>query len=170
MKKTKRALLLLIAISAIFTFSACSEYGPSTGNDDIVISIPSSAVNSEKEANTEQQPSTPANTSENNATAETTTTTANTLQQNIMGFGLPVILLVGFYLLILRPQRKKDKEAKNLRSNIEVGDEITTIGGIVGKVIMVKDDDQLIIETGADKSKLRIMKWAVQQKNTISDK
>lgn len=80
----------------------------------------------------------------------------------------PVLLIVVFYLFLIRPQKKKEKEATNLRNSIQVGDEITTIGGVIGRVVMIKDPDQLVIETGADKTKLRLMRWAVQTKNTIS--
>lgn len=82
---------------------------------------------------------------------------------------LPFVLLFGaFYFFILRPQRKKEKEVQKMRSNIEVGDEIVTIGGIMGIVTSVKED-VLVIETGADRSKVRIAKWAVQENLTIHD-
>lgn len=56
-----------------------------------------------------------------------------------------------------------------MRDNLQVGDEIVTIGGIVGKVVSMKEDS-LLIETGADRDKVRIMKWAVQTNNTVHDK
>ena len=75
---------------------------------------------------------------------------------------LPIIIIaVLFYFILIRPQRKQEKETKEMRSSLEVGDYITTIGGIYGRVVSIKDD-QLVIETGADKSKIRIMKWAIQ--------
>lgn len=63
---------------------------------------------------------------------------------------LMVLLFVGMYFLMIRPQKKQQKKEQEIRENTQVGDEITTIGGIVGKVVTVKEDS-LIIETGADK-------------------
>ncbi len=57
------------------------------------------------------------------------------------------------YFMMIRPQKKKQKEEQNMRDNIQIGDEITTIGGIMGRVVTVKDDS-LIIETGADRNKM----------------
>ena len=64
-----------------------------------------------------------------------------------------VAMLAIMYFLTIRPQRKRQKEEQTMRDNIQVGDEITTIGGIMGRVVTVKED-ALIIETGADKNKL----------------
>ena len=79
-----------------------------------------------------------------------------TLSQLVLPFGFAA----GIYFLMIRPQQKKDKKIKNLRNNLKVGDEVTTIGGIYGKVIKIKDDI-ITIEVGADKTKLTIAKWAV---------
>lgn len=65
-----------------------------------------------------------------------------------------------FYFLIIRPQQKRDKQIKEMRNNLKVGDQIITIGGIYGKIIKLKDD-VLTIEVGADKTKLQIARWAV---------
>ena len=64
---------------------------------------------------------------------------------------------------------KKQKEEQQMRDSIEVGDEITTIGGIVGRVVTVKDDS-IIIETGADRNKIKIMRWAISTNNTANEK
>ncbi|AOT72817.1 preprotein translocase subunit YajC [Geosporobacter ferrireducens] len=69
-----------------------------------------------------------------------------------------------FYFLIIRPQQKRDKQVKEMRSNIKVGDHIVTIGGIHGKIIKIKED-VLTIEVGADKTKLQISRWAVGNLN-----
>ena len=74
-----------------------------------------------------------------------------------------VAILGVFYLLLIRPQRKKDKQIQEMRKNIKEGDEILTIGGIYGKVLNVKDE-AVIIEVGADKTKLKIAKWAIGKK------
>lgn len=64
------------------------------------------------------------------------------------------------YFLIIRPQNKKNKQLADLRQNLQAGDVVVTIGGIVGKILSVKDDD-IVIEVGASKTKLTFKKWAV---------
>lgn len=76
---------------------------------------------------------------------------------------LYVVILGVFYLLLIRPQKKKEKQIQEMRNNIKEGDEILTIGGIYGKVLNVKDET-LTIEVGADKTKLKIAKWAIGKK------
>ena len=87
----------------------------------------------------------------------------------IMQFGLIALMIVIMYFILIRPQRKKQKEEAKMRDNMQVGDEIVTSGGIVGKIVSMKEDS-LLIETGADRDKVRIMKWAVQTNNTVHDK
>ena len=82
---------------------------------------------------------------------------------------LPLVLVfVVFYFMLIRPQKKRDKEIQKMRSNLEVGDEVVTSGGIIGRVVSLKEDT-LVIETVSDRSKLRIARWAVQTNNTIHD-
>ena len=76
-----------------------------------------------------------------------------------------VLIVAVFYFFIIRPQQKRDKESSKMRSSLEVGDDIITIGGIVGTIVSMKEDT-LVIETGSDRSKLRITRWAVQQNTT----
>ena len=71
-----------------------------------------------------------------------------------------VVLIVVFYFMLIRPQRKKEKEENNMRNSLEVGDVITTRGGIVGTVSGIKDD-VITIETGANKVRITIQRWAV---------
>lgn len=74
---------------------------------------------------------------------------------------LQFAVIIGiFYLIIIRPQQKRDKETKKMREGISEGDEIITIGGIYGKVLSQKED-VITIEVGADKVKLKIARWAV---------
>ena len=80
-----------------------------------------------------------------------------------------VVIFVVFYFFLIRPQRKQEKETQKMRNSIEIGDQITTIGGITGIVRQIKDEDTYIIETGADKNRISIKKWAIQSKDTISD-
>ncbi len=71
-----------------------------------------------------------------------------------------VVVIGGMYLLLFRPQQKRKKQEEEMRKSIEIGDEITTIGGISGRVVSVKSDsDSLVIESASDK--IRIKKWAV---------
>ena len=88
----------------------------------------------------------------------------------IKTFGGPVILIVGlvlvFWLLIIRPQKKQEKETQKMRDSIMVGDTITTIGGINGIVRQIKEvEDLYIIESSADKSKIAVKRWALQSKD-----
>lgn len=80
-----------------------------------------------------------------------------------------VAMFAVMYFVMIRPQKKKQKEEQAMRDNIQIGDEITTIGGIMGRVVTVKDDS-LIIETGADRSKMKIARWAVGTNNTANEK
>ncbi len=82
---------------------------------------------------------------------------------------LPLIIMVGaMYLLIIRPQKKKDKAERLMRENLQVGDEILTIGGIYGRVISLKED-AMVIESKSDHSKMTIARWALQQNLTVHD-
>ena len=83
---------------------------------------------------------------------------------------LPMLLLfVGMYFLMIRPQKKQQKKDQEMRDSTQVGDEVTTIGGIMGRVVTVKED-ALIIETGADRNKMKIARWAIQVNNTATEK
>ena len=73
------------------------------------------------------------------------------------------------YFVMIRPQKKKQKEEQQMRDAIQIGDEITTIGGICGRVVTVKEDS-LVIETGADRTKMKITRWAIQTNNTAEDR
>jgi preprotein translocase subunit YajC len=79
-----------------------------------------------------------------------------------------VLIIVFFYFLIIRPQKKQEKKEKQMRDALEVGDEVVTNGGIVGIVFQIKDDT-LVIETGSDRSKIRVMKWAIAKNLTVHD-
>ena len=82
---------------------------------------------------------------------------------------LPLILMVAaMYFFIIRPQKKKEKEEKKMRDNLQIGDEILTIGGIYGRVISLKED-AIVIESKSDHSKMTIARWAMQQNLTVHD-
>ncbi|MBE7017370.1 MAG: preprotein translocase subunit YajC [Ruminococcaceae bacterium] len=71
-----------------------------------------------------------------------------------------VVLIVVFYFFLIRPENKKKKKLEEMRSGLEVGDKITTIGGIVGKIVHI-DGDLITFETGEDRVRLQITKWAI---------
>ena len=79
-----------------------------------------------------------------------------------------VVLIAIFYFLLIRPENKKKKEAQNLRDSLAVGDEVTTIGGIVGTICHVKENS-IVIESGADRVRLEMMKWAIANKGAQVD-
>lgn len=83
----------------------------------------------------------------------------------IFSFGLVIVV---FYFFMIRPQKKKEKEAKQLRDNLQIGDEVTTIGGITG-IVVRKTEDTVVIETGGDRSKIRVKLWAISENATIHD-
>ena len=78
------------------------------------------------------------------------------------------VLFGGMYFIFIRPNRKKQKEEQKMRENLQVGDEVLTIGGIYGRVISLKEDS-MVIESKADRSKLTIARWALQQNLTVHD-
>lgn len=78
-----------------------------------------------------------------------------------LGSFLPFLLLIPiFYFLMYRPQKKQEKETAQMRNNLTIGDEVITIGGIMGRVIKVKDD-YVVIETGSDRTKIKFRKSAI---------
>ena len=85
--------------------------------------------------------------------------------------GATVIMLIAmvaiFYFMMIRPENKRKKEAEQMRSTLKEGDEITTIGGIVGTVVNVKED-KFVIETGADQVRIELMKWALSTNETAA--
>ena len=79
-----------------------------------------------------------------------------------------IIVFLLLYFMVIRPRRKKERELEDLRKAIKIGDIVTTIGGIVGIVVSVKDDG-LTIETGSDRNKIRIKNWAIRDIEKIDD-
>lgn len=78
-----------------------------------------------------------------------------------------VALFGVLYFVLIRPNSKKKKQEQEMRNNITIGDDITTIGGIVGRVVAVKEDeDAFIIETGSDRVKMKFKKWAISSVDT----
>ena len=73
-----------------------------------------------------------------------------------------------FYFLMIRPEKKRKQKAAEMRDSLAVGDEITTIGGIVGKVVQVRDEF-VTFETGEDRVRIRITKWAIGTKGKTAE-
>ena len=89
-------------------------------------------------------------------------------ENGAMGMGsllIPLIVMVALmYFLMIRPENKRKKEAQNLRDSLTVGDNITSIGGITGTICKV-DENTVVIETGADRVRIELTKWAINTKN-----
>lgn len=106
-------------------------------------------------------------------TAATAATSSAAAGQGSIGELLVMILpfaavLLVLYFLMIRPQKKKEKKIAQMRDAVQVGDSITTVGGIIGRVVNIKEDG-IIIETGADRNKMQIKKWAIQTVDTLHD-
>ena len=87
---------------------------------------------------------------------------------------LMILIYVGIfavlYFLLIRPNSKKKKQEQEMRNNIDIGDDITTIGGIQGRIIAVKEDeDAFVIETGPDRTKMKFKKWAISSVDTVKE-
>lgn len=99
---------------------------------------------------------------------ETATDAATT--GGLAGMLLPMLAMVAiFYFLLIRPENKRKKEAEQMRSTVKNGDKITTIGGITGVVVDVKDD-KFVIETGADRVRIEFAKWALSTNDTAAER
>ena len=94
----------------------------------------------------------------------TTTTTG--------GMASPLIMMVAmlaiFYFMLIRPENKRKKEAEQMRSAVKKGDKITTIGGIVGTVVDVKENN-IVMETSADQVRIELAKWAISSNETAAE-
>ena len=77
-----------------------------------------------------------------------------------MNILLMVVFIALIYFMMIRPQRKRDKEVKDMRSSLRIGDEVVTIGGIVGKIVKIKDE-VIVLQVGSDKVKLEFLKSAI---------
>ncbi len=101
-----------------------------------------------------------------NFLAEATTTTDGGLFSML----LPLVLFfVIFYLILIRPENKRKKEAEQTRNSLKNGDKVTTIGGITGVVVDVKED-RFVIETGADRVRIEFMKWGLSTNDSAAER
>lgn len=103
---------------------------------------------------------------EGTATAEQ----PSTASMLISTFALPLILLAALYFIMIRPQRKAEKETIEMQKNLQVGDEVITIGGIVGIVLRVEENTKtVVLETGSDRLKIRMMQDAIKENVTARE-
>lgn len=92
--------------------------------------------------------------------------TAQPAEGGIQSMLLMVVAMIAiFYFMLIRPENKKKKAAEAMRNAIKTGDEITTIGGLVGKVVNVKEDT-IVIETSADMVRIEMKKWSISTNDT----
>ncbi len=85
----------------------------------------------------------------------------NTAGSSVMMIGMILVMVAVFYFFLYRPQKKQERETQEMRNSIEIGDVISTVGGIIGVVVRIKDE-MLLIESGADRTRIQIQKWAVR--------
>lgn len=95
------------------------------------------------------------------AAADTATQGAGGGGSTLITVGMLVVMVLVFYFFLYRPQKKQEKEVNAMRSSLQVGDEVTTVGGIIGKIISIKDET-VMIETGHDRTKIRFLKSAIK--------
>ena len=100
---------------------------------------------------------------------DTTTTTTSSTSWIIM-IAIYAVFFGALYFIFFRPNNKKKKKEAEMKKNAAVGDEITTIGGICGRIVAVKEEtDSIVIETGTDRAKLRIKRWAIGSVDTVHE-
>lgn len=95
---------------------------------------------------------------------------AGTVSSLLMTLGLPVLLLVFLYFIMIRPQQKQEKQTREMQKSLQVGDEVVTIGGIVGIVLRVEEaTETVILETGSDRLKIRLKQEAIKENVTAME-
>ncbi len=78
-----------------------------------------------------------------------------------------LLMVAMFYFMLIRPENKRKKQAEQMRSSVKTGDKITTIGGIIGTVVNVKED-KIVVETSADQVRIELCKWAISSNETAA--
>ena len=99
---------------------------------------------------------------------ETTTTGTEATTGGMFGPILMMLVMVGIlYFVLIRPENKRKKESQKMRESMKVGDKITTIGGIIGTVVDVKENN-IVVETSADQVRIEFAKWAISTNETAA--
>ena len=78
------------------------------------------------------------------------------------------LMIVVFYFLLIRPEKKRAKKEKDMRENLQVADEVVTIGGIIGRVLSIQEET-VVVETGSDRNRIRVLKTAIAENRTAHD-
>lgn len=95
----------------------------------------------------------------------TTTTTGGSGTSGTIQFVLSIVVLFAvFYFFMIRPENKKKKKVEEMRSSLGNGDKVTTIGGIMGEIVATSGDS-ITIETGEDRVRIKLAKWAISRKD-----
>lgn len=95
--------------------------------------------------------------------------TAESGMASMLSLIIPLGLMVlFFYFFLIRPEKKRNKEMQNMLNNIQVADEVITNGGIIGRVLSVKEDT-ILMETGSDRTKIRVLKSCIAKNNTVHE-
>ncbi len=102
------------------------------------------------------------------ASAEGTASSATGGAGMMSSLLIMVLLFAVMYFILIRPQKKKEKEQKAMQNDLRIGDEVVTIGGIVGLVVKATEDT-VVVECGGDRSRIRIKKWAIQENVTVRE-
>jgi len=97
-----------------------------------------------------------------------TTDTQDLGMSSLLTFLPLILIMVVFYFFMNRSNKKREKQVQDMRSSVDIGDEIVTSGGIIGRVVSMREDT-IVIETGGDRNKVRIARWAIQANNTVHD-
>lgn len=88
--------------------------------------------------------------------------------QSYMSWGMIILLIVLFYVLLIRPQKKREKQDKMMRDALVPGDRICTIGGIIGRIISI-GEETITIETSSNHTRMKVFKWAIRSQVTNDD-
>ncbi|MFA6729596.1 MAG: preprotein translocase subunit YajC [Eubacteriales bacterium] len=93
--------------------------------------------------------------------ADNNTNQDGSIWTTLLTFAPFVVLIAVFYFFMIRPQNKRQRETESMRESVMRGDVVTTVGGIVGVVIVVKDNN-ILLETSGDKTRIQVQKWAIR--------
>ncbi len=102
------------------------------------------------------------------ATATDSSSTAGSWESMLVTFIPLVLMLVVFYFLLIRPEKKRAAKMKEMLDNLQVADEVVTTGGIIGRVLSVKEDT-VLIETGGDRTRLRVLRSSIAENRTVHE-
>ena len=102
------------------------------------------------------------------ATDSSSAATAGGWEQMLVTFIPLVLMLVLFYFLLIRPEKKRAAKMKEMLDNLQVADEVVTTGGIIGRVLSVKEDT-VLIETGGDRTRIRVLRSSIAENRTVHE-